>query len=172
MTRKPSRRALIDVLDRMVAETDALRPPAEAEVKRVVYAVYMLGTLLNREADALLAGWRLNFFSYGILAALRRAGPRASLAPTELATILGLTPGGVSNLLRRLERQGRVARERDRTDRRGVSVRLTVPGRRIADVAIEALAAEEARRLRGLGATGRRRLYTILREVIGSFDGA
>ena len=53
------------------------------------------------------------------------------LSPGELATAAGLTTGGVTTAIDRLERAGYVARERDSADRRRVTVHPTEQARRI-----------------------------------------
>lgn len=47
------------------------------------------------------------------------------LSPGDLATAAGLTTGGVTTVIDRLERAGYATRERDATDRRRVTVRPT-----------------------------------------------
>jgi DNA-binding MarR family transcriptional regulator len=53
------------------------------------------------------------------------------LSPGELATAAGLTTGGVTTAIDRLERAGYVARERDSTDRRRVTVHPTDHARQL-----------------------------------------
>ncbi|GAA2383289.1 MarR family winged helix-turn-helix transcriptional regulator [Dactylosporangium salmoneum] len=53
-------------------------------------------------------------------------GPEAApMSPGELATAAGMTTGGVTTAIDRLERAGYVTRERDSGDRRRVTVRPT-----------------------------------------------
>ncbi|MER7008028.1 MarR family transcriptional regulator [Dactylosporangium sp. NPDC000555] len=53
-------------------------------------------------------------------------GPEATpLSPGELAAAAGMTTGGVTTAIDRLERSGYVTRERDSADRRRVTVRPT-----------------------------------------------
>lgn len=52
---------------------------------------------------------------------------------SELAARMGVTPSTMSIAIRRLARNGYVARKRDRTDRRRVFLRLTKAGVRIRD---------------------------------------
>jgi DNA-binding MarR family transcriptional regulator len=54
------------------------------------------------------------------------------LSPGELATAAGLTTGGVTTVIDRLERAGYVTRERDGADRRRVTVRPTTRATRLA----------------------------------------
>lgn len=49
----------------------------------------------------------------------------APMSPGELATAAGMTTGGVTTAIDRLERAGYVTRERDSADRRRVTVRPT-----------------------------------------------
>lgn len=53
------------------------------------------------------------------------------LSPGELATAAGLTTGGVTTAIDRLERAGYVTRERDSADRRRVTVHPTDQARRV-----------------------------------------
>lgn len=56
--------------------------------------------------------------------------PGSALSPGELAAAAGLTTGGVTTAIDRLERAGYVTRERDSADRRRVTVRPTELARR------------------------------------------
>jgi DNA-binding MarR family transcriptional regulator len=56
----------------------------------------------------------------------------APLSPGELAAAAGMTTGGVTTAIDRLERAGYVTRERDSTDRRRVTVRPTPLAQRAA----------------------------------------
>ncbi|GAA4257727.1 MarR family winged helix-turn-helix transcriptional regulator [Dactylosporangium darangshiense] len=56
----------------------------------------------------------------------------APLSPGELAAAAGMTTGGVTTAIDRLERAGYVTRERDSADRRRVTVRPTPLAERVA----------------------------------------
>lgn len=60
-------------------------------------------------------------------AALRLIGQGVT-APSDLSRELGMTTAGVTNMLDRLEADGKVQRERHRTDRRRVLLTLTKLG--------------------------------------------
>jgi DNA-binding MarR family transcriptional regulator len=165
-------RRLVAMLDDLVADWSRERPDLDLSHKQVVYALYIVATLLTRNADAVLAPWKLNFNSFGVLATLRRGGAPFERASGELAEALGFTAGGMSNLLLRLEKLGYVTRARSATDARGVRVRLSAAGRRVVDEALKAVARSEARHIGSVGAVERRRLYRGLRTLIDSFaDG-
>ena len=65
---------------------------------------------------------------YSILGALRRAGGTRTLVPGDLYSALGCTPGGLTKMIARLERQGLVKRSTDATDGRRARIRLTAKG--------------------------------------------
>ncbi len=157
------------MLDDLVADWSRERPDLDLSHKQVVYALYIVATLLTRNADSVLARWKLNFNSFGVLTTLRRGGAPYERASGELAEALGFTAGGMSNLLRRLEKLGYVTRARSATDARGVRVRLSAAGRRVVDQALRVVAGSEAEHIGRVGATERRRLYRNLRRIIDSF---
>lgn len=160
---------LTTMLDRLVVDWSRERPDLDMRHKEVVYAIYILRSLFQRHADAVLEPFGLNFNSYGVLATLRRLGAPFELAPTELANLLGFTAGGMSNLLARLEEQGLVSRTQDAEDRRCVHVRLTTKGHRIADDAATAITQSEIRHFATMPPAERRQLYKSLRSLIDSF---
>jgi DNA-binding MarR family transcriptional regulator len=99
-----------------------------------------------------------SILAWQVLACLIRAG---TISQTEVATSLAQHPAGVSRLIDDLEKQGYVARRRDRKDRRRVHVEVTPRGRtrfhsilpevvRGVDQVLEPLSGSERRVLRGL----------------------
>jgi DNA-binding MarR family transcriptional regulator len=62
------------------------------------------------------------------LAALLLIADTPGISPTALASDLGLTTGAVTALLDRLENTGHTTRTPNRTDRRGLQIRLTETG--------------------------------------------
>jgi DNA-binding MarR family transcriptional regulator len=78
------------------------------------------------------------------------------MAPKELLRTLILTSGGLSNLLRRMERDGTITRMSDDRDGRGVIVQLTERGRAVVEPAMRDHA-ETERRLAGVLDAGEQR---------------
>ena len=70
-----------------------------------------------------------------VLVVLLRA--EEPLPPMTIAAAVGAAPNALSSLLHGLEEAGFVTRRRDRPDGRGVSVRLTPSGRRVAHACAE-----------------------------------
>jgi DNA-binding MarR family transcriptional regulator len=67
------------------------------------------------------------------------------MSPKALLDTLILTSGGLSNLLRRLEKAGHIRRMADETDGRGVIVELTERGRKLVEPAMRDHAETERR---------------------------
>jgi len=65
---------------------------------------------------------------YSILGALRRAGRPRQLEPGDLYNTLGCTPGGLTKMVDRLEKQGLVERLADLDDGRRARIKLTAKG--------------------------------------------
>ena len=63
-----------------------------------------------------------------VLGALRRAGGTRTLVPGDLYSALQCTPGGLTKMIARLERQGLVQRLTDADDARRAHIRLTPKG--------------------------------------------
>ncbi|MFB9238598.1 MarR family winged helix-turn-helix transcriptional regulator [Plantactinospora siamensis] len=86
-----------------------------------------------------------------------------SLSPGELADAAGLTTGGVTTAIDRLERAGYAVRERDAGDRRRVVVRPTDRAWKLAGEVYGSLVQDGEAYLRGLDADTLARLADFLR---------
>jgi DNA-binding MarR family transcriptional regulator len=93
--------------------------------------VARMHALTDRVTVAVLGGFDLSRAEYDVLGTLVTAGD-GQLKPSELSSRLLLTTGGLSNVLRSLERRGHIARTPDSADGRSRRISLTPEG---ADVA-------------------------------------
>lgn len=75
-----------------------------------------------------LEPFQLSPSDYSILGALRRAGGTRTLVPGDLYSAVHCTPGGLTKMIARLERQGLVQRFTDAADGRRARIRLTPKG--------------------------------------------
>jgi DNA-binding MarR family transcriptional regulator len=98
-------------------EPDPRRRRLTAAVKRALRALRSQLALLNHHVGARLA---LNDVDLDCLDLIAQHGP---LSPSALARRTGLHPATLTGILDRLERDGWIARVRDRADRRAVLVR-------------------------------------------------
>ncbi|GAA0919597.1 MarR family winged helix-turn-helix transcriptional regulator [Virgisporangium aurantiacum] len=87
----------------------------------------------------------------------------APLSPGELATAAGLTTGGVTTAIDRLERAGYVTRERDATDRRRVTVHATTEATRLIGELYGPVVTEGGAYLAGLDDAALRQILDFLR---------
>lgn len=87
-----------------------------------------LSVLVESFQQAVLEPFELSSGDYGVLAALRRAGPPYQLSPSKLYSRLERSSGGMTKILKRLEDQRLVTRSPDPSDGRGSVVSLTADG--------------------------------------------
>lgn len=161
-----------DEVDRLVAAWRRERPDLDVEPLEVLSRVTRLARHLDRARRQVFAEHRLEAWEFDVLTALRRGGSPYQLSPGKLMTQTLVTSGTMTNRIDRLARRGLVERLPDPNDRRGVLVRLTEAGQRLADDALAALLVHERAILRDLTAAQRRELATLLRALTAPFDNS
>lgn len=112
------------------------RPDIDCSGKAVVGRIIRLQDLAIKAINQRLENMGLKFQEYAVLATLRVAGAPYQLSPSKLQNTLLVSSGGLSNLLKRMESDGLIARSTDLEDKRGVQVRLTDEGVALADLAM------------------------------------
>jgi DNA-binding MarR family transcriptional regulator len=111
-------------------------PEIDCSGKAVVGRLLHLNEVFLSAINRTLAKHRLKYPAFAVLATLRVAGAPYRMSPKALLDTLILTSGGLSNLLRRLEKAGLILRMADESDGRGVIVELTEQGRRLVEPAM------------------------------------
>jgi DNA-binding MarR family transcriptional regulator len=134
----------------------------KAVVGRVLHLHEVLLTAVNRS----LAKHRLKYPSFAVLATLRVEGVPYRMSPKALLDSLILTSGGLSNLLRRLEKAGHIRRMADEQDGRGVIVELTEQGRCLVEPAMRDHAKTERRLVAALSKTEQRAAANALGRMM------
>lgn len=124
-------------------------PDIDCSGKAVVGRLLHLHEVFLTAVNRTLSKHRLKYPAYAVLATLRVEGAPYRMSPKALLDALILTSGGLSNLLRRLEKAGHIRRMADEIDGRGVIVELTEQGRRLVEPAMRDHA-ETERRLVGM----------------------
>lgn len=142
------------------------RPDIDSSGKAVVGRLLRLEEVVLRTLNAAVAPWGLKYQEYAVLATLRVAGAPYQLTPSKLKATMLFTSGGLSNLLKRLEKDGLIRRSTDPDDGRGVLVRLSAKGRKLADAAMPHHAAAELHLVRMFGADERDDLARLLCQMI------
>ncbi|TCR62309.1 MarR family transcriptional regulator [Bosea sp. BK604] len=125
-------------------------PEIDCSGKAVVGRLLHLHETFLKAINRTLARHKLKYPAFAILATLRVEGTPYRMSPKALLDSLILTSGGLSNLLRRLEKAGHIRRMADETDGRGVIVELTEQGRRLVEPAMRDHAETERRLIAAL----------------------
>lgn len=99
--------------------------------------------------------------------------PDKRLRVGELAEVLGITVGGTSKIVDRIERIGFLRREPDATDRRASRIALTAPGRSVLDAASTTYEAEMATLLgTALTLDEQRSMHRLISRLLDALDVA
>ncbi len=113
-------------------------PEADTSGMLLIARMARLSVLIDALARDILDPFNLMQSDYAVLSALRRAGPPYTLAPAELYTGLERSSGGMTKMLRRLEKLELVRRVNNPADKRSKLVRLTSAGKKVEEDAFEA----------------------------------
>src|SRR5699024_6246297 len=115
----------MDEVDRIVAAWRDVRPDIDVTPMQILSRVTRLSRQLDRKRKAGFASRGLDTGAFDVLSSLRRAGEPDQMSPSARAVALLTTAGTMTNRSDRLASAGRVSRQRDPGDRRGVLVQLT-----------------------------------------------
>jgi DNA-binding MarR family transcriptional regulator/GNAT superfamily N-acetyltransferase len=136
------------MLARSPAAEPARRSPPGKE--SATAAIRDFNRFYTRQIGLLDQGFLGSPFTLTEVRVLYELAHRDSPTATEIASELSLDPGYLSRLLKKLERQGHLARGRDAADGRQRPLRLTRSGRRVFQSLNEASAEQIASMIAGL----------------------
>lgn len=159
-----------DWTDALLDRFAVVRPRQDMEPYQVTARVSRIALHIARAQDEAFGRYGLNRGEVGVLAALRFAGPKQQLSPTNLFKGLMLSSAGITSRLDRLERRGYVTRTRHPNDRRGVLVELTEAGRKALDEAVAADITGERDLVAGLSAAEQESLTVLLKKLLSSLE--
>jgi DNA-binding MarR family transcriptional regulator len=129
----------------MVQEWRRRDPKVNSSSLQVIGRLLLCASYCERAVIAALGPFELSMADFDVLNTLRRLADQHGSKPTDLARSSLITTGAMTSRLDRLERSGLICRTPDPTDRRGVLVRLTPQGSKVAMRALqEVIAAQEA----------------------------
>lgn len=114
---------------------------------------------------------RTNYSEYAALHALVMAGEPYAMSPSKLNDWVGLSSGGITKTVDRLETDGMIERSPDPNDGRGVLVTLTEKGRSKAERIFEAGMSYYSHLLAGLDADQKHAVSEALELLNEAFDG-
>ena len=157
---------MADYVTQVVDEWAEVRPDLDTSPIEVVLRLLRAAHVVQHQLDAVASASPALSHKGDLdtLTALRRAGGSAS--PGELAAVVQLTSGGMTNRLDRLETAGLVRRTPAEHDRRASVVSLTAEGRRLADAVFEASLEAQHRLVGTLSADERAQLASALERLL------
>ena len=158
-----------DQVREVVTDWNRERPDLDTAHMEVVTRILRAGHLLQKRLDVVAGGYGLSHKGdLDALAALRRSGKPYELTPTQLARLLQLTSGGMTNRLDRLEELGLVARRPDPSDRRGTLVGLTDAALQLVEEAFASSLQTQSAVLDEISKRDRAELGRILEQLLVS----
>jgi len=158
-----------DSIDRFVDSSLALFPGVDPETEAAVDRIHMLSKRIKRSTEGVVARFGLNSGEFYALLKLRVA-PNQQMSAGDLAELLDLSTGAMTNRLDGLEEHGLITRERATTDRRSVLVAMTPTGQETLVNAVEAAGKEEHALFSTLSEAQHRQLNALLRSLVLSFQ--
>jgi DNA-binding MarR family transcriptional regulator len=159
-----------DHVEQLLEQWRRERPDIDASPMGVVARISRLARILDRRVAEGYAEFGLNTAQFGVLAALRRAGPPYCLSPTALYSSLLVTSGAMTNRLERLTAAGYVRRVPDARDGRSLLVALTPKGKRLIDRVVTEHYDQERALLAALTDEQQHELAALLRVLLLSFE--
>lgn len=159
-----------DHVDHLIEQWRRQRPDLDVSPMGVIARISRLCRILERRIEDAYARYGLNQAQFGVLAALRRAGPPYCLSPTALYNSLLISSGAMTNRLERLTSAGYVRRVPDPSDGRSVLVALTPSGKRLIDRVLTLHYENERRLLASLSPRERTTLANLLRGLLIEFE--
>lgn len=157
---------MVDEVDQLVEAWHRERADLDIEPMQILSRIARLAAVLDDRRSAAFVEHGLQSHEFDVLAALRRAGDPFELTAGELCIATHVTSGTMTSRLDRLVNRKLVIRRADPADGRLVLVRLTAPGRKRVDSALEALLVSERELVSQLPPAKRERLAGLLRELM------
>lgn len=159
-----------DHVDHLIEQWRAERPDVDVSPMAVIARLSRLSRIFERRVEDLYSEFGLNQSQFGVLAALRRAGPPYCLSPTDLYNSLLISSGAMTNRLERLSASGYITRVPDPRDGRSMLVSLTPSGKRLIDRILGPHYKNEQRLLASLTAEEQKQLAGLLRGLLIEFE--
>lgn len=158
--------ALQDVADIGMAMWLRERPEIDCSGKAITGRILRLADIFMAAMDQNMTRFGVRYSQYAIVGTLRASGKPHRMSPSELQGRLMITSGGLSNLLKRVEKQGFIRRLDDPVDGRGVIVELTPAGFDLSEEAMVAQADVERALVSALPPEDQRIMADLLRRLV------
>jgi DNA-binding MarR family transcriptional regulator len=159
-----------DSVDRIIQAWAHRDPGVDARPLEVVGRLLLCAEHCKRDLVAALRPFGLSFGDFDVLNTLRRRGDDQGTNPSDLAASSLVTTGAMTSRLDRLEQAGLIARTPDPADGRGVRVRLTARGERLAEQALQAVIAADKAFLQPLDQRRRHEVAAALKLLLLAYE--
>lgn len=116
-------------------------PHLDSSTLAVTGRLVLCAGYYERAVVAVLQPFGLSIADFDVLNTLRRVGDQRGSKPSDLARSSLITTGAMTSRLDRLEQARLIRRTPDPADRRGVLIRLTPRGSKVAKQALQELIA-------------------------------
>jgi len=133
-----------DAIDRRLEVWKRELPVLDLAIEGIVERVGRLDRIIGRTLEETLTAHELSLGEWRLLGSLRWGGAPYRDKPGRLSVWLGLSSGGMTNRLDRMEERQLVRRLPDPDDRRGVLVELTDEGAALWEQTVAVQAEKEA----------------------------
>ena len=159
------REDLHDFVDTLAEEWLAEVPSLHTDSLAVIARIVRMSYYIERKVDPNLARFDLTRGEFEVLAVLTR-NPQRQITPKDLYSKILITSGGLSNRIKKLEAAGLLVREPDPSDGRGVILKVTPKGRRVALEAVTSHVEIERQLLENLAPEDRTALARLLKKLL------
>lgn len=141
-------------------------PQLDSSTLEVTGRLLLCAGHYERAVGAVLRRFGLSIADFDVLNTLRRVSDSRGSKPSDMARASLITTGAMTSRLDRLERAGLIRRTPDPADRRGVLIRLTPQGSKVAGQALDELIAANQEFLAPLSAQQRDSIASALRQLL------
>lgn len=156
-----------DFVDTLITEWFSTMPSLDLSGLPIITRIVRISYYVSQLVDANFIRYNLNIGEFEVLAALAR-NPDRQLSPKDLQKKILISSGGLSNRINRLEAKKYIVRLPNLSDKRGVIIKITPEGRKLAlEVAVTHVAIEKAL-IQRLAVTDQKQLAALLKKLIKS----
>jgi DNA-binding MarR family transcriptional regulator len=155
-----------DSVDRIVQAWRKRDPQLDSSTLEVTGRLILCAGYYQRAVLAVLQPFGLSIADFDVLNTLRRVGDQHGSKPSDMARSSLITTGAMTSRLDRLEQAGLIRRTPDPADRRGLLVRLTPRGSKVAKQALQELIAANQAFLKPLSGQQRKSIASALKQLL------
>ncbi len=155
-----------DSVDRIVQAWRERDPQLDSSSLEVTGRLLLCAGYYERTVGTVLHRFGLSIADFDVLNTLRRVSDQHGSKPSDMARSSLITTGAMTSRLYRLERAGLIRRTPDPADRRGVLVRLTPRGSKVARQALQELIGTNEAFLEPLSGQQRDSIASALKQLL------